>query len=456
MLDWLYGLQLVSGVVPSVALLLGALAFAFLLIRRSRHWWLYSIVTGIGSAALVWGLAWALIHWWYVWPDELPRAVVISVGAGLWGLILGLTTAALGIRRHGRAVFASRARRERGHDRVSVRGRSLLALVSSVLIVLVCVVQVNAYFGQYPTVRSVFESTTELPTGVPSVRVAPVAERFQSGPVKDAWKSSERKPAVGMLRSVQIPGTTSGLAARHAVVYLPPAYFAPVPPILPVLVLVAGQPGSPTDWLRAGHLAQILGDYAKAHNSLAPVVVIPDPNGSADANTMCMDSALGQADTYMATDVPAWISANLNVDTNHEHWAIAGFSYGGTCAVQMVTRHPDIYPTFAAFSSEREPALAADRHVTIDRAFHGDKTKFDAELPLTLMAKNKYPQVHGWLASGSEDSTYTANAVVLEAAARASGMEVSRHIYPGGHSWTMVASGMPDALAFLGPRLGLQ
>ena len=154
--------------------------------------------------------------------------------------------------------------------------------------------------------------------------------------------------------------------------------------------------------------------------------------------------------------VPRWITDTLNVDTNHRHWAIAGFSYGGTCSLQMVTRHPDIYRTFAAISAEREPALTASRALTIRRAFRGNTAAFNAVVPMTLLDQRRYPAVHGWLASGAQDAVYTHNAQVLEAAGHAAGMAVERTTFPGGHSWTMVTKALPAAFSFLGARLGLQ
>ena len=43
----------------------------------------------------------------------------------------------------------------------------------------------------------------------------------------------------------------------------------------------------------------------------------------------------------------------------------------------MVTRHPEVYRSALAFSSEQEPALAKERE-TIAAAFGGDTEAFDA------------------------------------------------------------------------------
>jgi len=60
---------------------------------------------------------------------------------------------------------------------------------------------------------------------------------------------------------------------------------------------------------------------------------VPDDLGSPLANPLCLDSRLGRVHTYLTRDVPAWISAHLQVDTTPGSWAVGGSSAGGTCTV---------------------------------------------------------------------------------------------------------------------------
>ncbi|MGA7204371.1 MAG: alpha/beta hydrolase-fold protein [Specibacter sp.] len=444
-----------TGPIPALAMGLGALALAFLLVRRSPKWWIFCVLSGLASAAAASAGGWAIIHVWYWWPEDLPNNVLLCVGFGLWGLILGLTTAVLALagalgRRRGSHRDTGRPR----HKTSAVRG--LLGVAAAIVVVAVSALQVNAYFGEYPTVGSLVKGTPAVAQGVPHFTAKPGVDRFRVVALRDGWKAPASLPAVGEFRLADIPGTTSGFHARAAIVYLPPAYFVSSAPLLPVVVLVTGQPGAPGNFLQSGGLQQTLANYADAHHGLAPVVVMPDANGSEGANTMCMNSELGNVDTYMAHDVPRWITNNLNIDTNHAHWAVAGFSYGATCAVQMVTRHPNVYRSFAAISPEREPALTANRAVTVERAFHGDVADFNAVVPMTLLKDKRYPEIHGWFASGQQDAVYTANVAVLEAAGRKAGMTLTSTTFPGGHSWVMVTEALPAAFSFLGARLGLQ
>lgn len=434
------GWSLLEGPLPIVVVGVGMCALGYLFLRPSMRWWLLALLAAGFAALVAFGGAWLVVNVFSLVPEKFPTTVVAAVAVGLWAVILACTTAipALGARRR----------------------RRVFAVMAALLVVAAASIHINSYFGSVPTVASLIRPTSALPEGLPEGAIRPEVERFMGTPVTARWSSQAMSeaalPAVGEFRSATIPGTVSGFVARNAVVYLPPAYFAPQRPVLPVLVLVSGQPGSPQGWLESADLRGALDSYSREHQGIAPVVVIPDPNGSDLANTMCMDSTIAKADSYMSVDVPNWITSSLDVDSNHAHWAIGGYSFGGTCAVQMATRHPSIYPTFAAFSPEREPALAMDRAVTVKRAFNGDDGAFAALLPLTLLAERSYPQSHGWFAAGASDPVHLANAEVLAGAASQAGMTIEQRSYPGTHSWAVVNTGLQDSLDFLGDRLGTQ
>lgn len=441
-----FSTSLLEGPLPLTLQILGAAAMIYLLARRSWRWWLFALAAAVVALLVGFTLTWAGLHVFFWWTDELPPVVPLSLAFALWALILGWTTAVRGWRRRRTHRWAT--------ESVKV-SRRVLAIVATAVVVLVAAAQANAYYGEYPTVGSLLgrqPTVQALPLPAPQ---HDASSRFVESAVAPGWQAPAGLPANGTLISANIPGTLSGFTGRDAVVYLPPAYSAANRPVLPVLVLVSGQPGSPQSWLRSTNLIYDLDDYASHHGGLAPLVVIPDPNGSDQANTMCLNSTIAQADTYMSKDVPNWINANLDADTNPAHWAIGGFSYGATCSLQLVTRHPAQFRTFMAISPEREPALAAERSVTVDRAFNGDAHEFNAMLPLTLMAEHRFPEIHGWFAAGSSDATYSASVRVLKAAAKKAGMGTQSASFPGGHSWAVANEALTPGLAFVYARLGL-
>lgn len=440
-MDGFLALSLLDSPIPNISWVLAAGAILFLLARPSRRWWLLALASALLAALLSMSVAWSASHVFFWWSDELPGTVIAALAMALWALFLGSATAFAGLRR---PKPSSPARRRR-----------ILAVTAAMLVFAVAGLQVNAYYGDYPTVGSLLGV-------VPTASVQPLpatqhaaTQRFMTTPVAGRWEEPGGLPSKGSFIAAEIPGTLSGFVARDAIIYLPPAYSALQRPVLPVLVLVSGQPGSPESWLRSTNLVRDLDEYAAAHGGLAPLVVMPDPNGSDRANTLCMDSDIAKAGTYMSAGVPAWINTHLDADANPAHWSIGGFSYGATCSLQMVTRHPGLFQTFMAISPEREPALAAQRQRTIDRAFNGDAEAFDNRLPLTLLGKMRYPQIHGWFAAGSSDLTYSANVKVLEAAAQKAGMTTEGASFPGGHSWAVANEALKPGLQFVYARIGL-
>ena len=170
----------------------------------------------------------------------------------------------------------------------------------------------NLYFGLNNTVADLL--------GTAVARIQPLeAEPSNAAPDSKARSRPLRVESAGVHATKRNSAqgrhsrSVSGFSAREAYIYLAPAYQTAPRPSLPVLVLFSGQPGGPADWLTGGQLRSQLDRFAEAHHGVAPVTVVVDPNGSANANTMCMDSHIAPADTYLSKDVPAWITSTLDV-----------------------------------------------------------------------------------------------------------------------------------------------
>jgi S-formylglutathione hydrolase FrmB len=454
-----------DGPVPSVLAALGGVALVVALVVARRRW------TALGIGVLV-AVALGLlanplvVHAAALFPEDLPPEVVAWGAAGIGGLALAITVAV-------RSGF----------------GRALLALGCGLLVVVGASAQVNAYYAYFGTVGEVVGRGVQVasiealpaapaptsPAAPSSAAPSPAAQSpagpspagpSPAAPVPDdpARSAPETTPVVtratghttgkGTPATARIPGTTSGFPARDGFVYLPPGY-SPTGPRLPVMVMVAGQPGGPADWLAAGRLVSQLDRFAAAHGGLAPVTLVVDPTGSDFGNTACLDSPLGNAEAYLARDVPDWVRTRLRVDTNPAHWTFAGFSFGGTCALQLATRFPQVYGSFVDLQGEQEPSLGPDRARTVQTLFGGDTAAFDAVVPLTALATHRYPDSWGFFASGAEDGLFLGYMNTVSTAARQAGMTVRAVPVAGqGHSWAVAQTQLVPALEWLSPRLG--
>ncbi|QCB97032.1 esterase [Arthrobacter sp. PAMC25564] len=454
-MDFIEDIRLVDGPVLWIAWFAGAAGMAYLLWRSGRRHSVSASAVVLAaalmlSAALVAGIHLLLIYVLSVFPEELPWETLVWSVPAVSGLLLWL------LRLHGiwgrKPFLASIPHAPRP---VVHRLRSTAAATGALLgVVALSAVQINVYFGLNQTVSDL--------TGTAVARIQPLEaglERPAGAPTAvglAGWNAPGELPE-GAVRRAEIPGTSSGFHSREAYLYLPPAYQSSPRPALPVLVLFSGQPGGPADWLSGGALRGRLDRFASAHNGVAPVVVVVDPNGSATGNTLCMDSRIAQADTFLARDVPAWINRTLDVDPDPRQWAVGGFSYGATCAVQMVTRHPEVYNAALAFSSEKEPALAKERDKTIQASFGGDTAAFERQTPLQLMKEHSFAGSAIYFGAGERDPEFIGYMDLLSAAARNSGFAVeTRRIPNAGHSWETASKGLPGGLDFLAGRWGIQ
>jgi S-formylglutathione hydrolase FrmB len=416
LLDW----ELVRGPLPAVLTAVGVLAGLTLLIRRDRRWWLRVVPFVAGVSVLVTALiAWIVDGLWQPFPDQLPPRVIYWIGIGL--LAVGLAVAGL---------------RKAGWWR---RGSIALAVL---LVLVTASVKVNAFYGYYPSLRAALG----LP---PANEIAFASLTVPPGP------SPAQLPARGAVTQVAIPSPQSRFrTTRNAYVYIPPAYQANPRPLLPVLLLLHGQPGGPADWINGGQIAAMMDRFAAAHKGIAPVVVMPDSTGGALDNPLCVDGKPGNSETYLSKDVPDWIRHTLPVDPDPKHWAVGGYSYGGTCSLQLALRHPDVYPSFLDLSGQSEPTLGS-RPRTVKEIFGGDEAAFHRTNPADLLATRKFPGTAGVLTAGTGDNEYKPQQQQVLDLCRRNGLDVTWFEVPGVHNWQAWAGGLEAALDWLAGRLGL-
>ncbi|TLM85133.1 alpha/beta hydrolase family protein [Pseudarthrobacter sp. NamE5] len=434
-MEWFFDIRLIDGPLYWLVSILGLAGAAYLLWPPgplAGRQWVVRVIAALAAAfALVASIHWALINILSLFPDNVPDTVL------LW-IVLAVAALILLVLRIPRTRWGSRT----------------TGLAAVLMVAALSAVQVNAYFGLNRTVSDLL--------GTDLARIPTLEAELQRQPGESdgvplqGWSAHGTVPDEGVLRKSAIPGKVSGMKTREAYIYLPPAYFADNRPALPVLVLVAGQPGGPADWLTGGTLQAHMDAYARSHGGVAPVVVVPDPNGSQSANTMCMDSRIARADTYLSQDVASWIKSTLSVETDHNRWAAGGFSFGGTCALQLATRHPQLFPAVLSFSGEAEPAIAKEREKTIEASFPGDPEAFNRQTPLAIMKERRFEGSGMYLTAGQDDPEFVAYLRTLAKAGKEAGFTVRAYeVEHTGHSWDTSSKRIADALDFLAERWGI-
>jgi enterochelin esterase-like enzyme len=336
-------------------------------------------------------------------------------------------------------------------------GRRVVALAAALAVALTAGLGINVDFGAY---RTIGEAVT--PNPYPTGRLDHQHPARPGAHEVDAatWTAPVGMPRHGRTLAVRIPATVSRFHARRAVVWLPPAAQVADPPTLPVLVVLSGQPGQPSDMFQTGRIGTFLDRYAAAHQGLAPIVVSPDQLGAPERNPMCVDSRrLGRSATYVMTDTVRWIRQHLDVASTRSAWGIGGFSQGATCSMQFSSAHPEVFGTTLAISSELAPANGSLEH-TVDVGFGGSRRAYDRATPEALLAAHApyrgHLTVFGY---GEDDAPYERSTLALRAASARAGIATTLIVSPGSaHDWNTVryvlGRGLPTVIAHLGLPVG--
>ncbi len=418
--------SLMHGWLPPTVQALGVVLLVCAIGFRSGRWWgtRLPFAAGLGlvlAAGLHWYIDWAALAnepaprslWWWLMLTGLAGGVVI-VG---WG-------------------------EARWWRRGSAVAGTLLCLLSAALIV-------NAWVGYLPTVYSAWLQLT----------AGPLPDQTDSAGVA-ALQRTGVMPAKGAVLPVSISAEASKFRHRGELVYLPPAWFAQSPPPkLPVVEMVGAEINTPSDWVRVGKAANAGDAFAATHGGYAPVLVFVDSGGAFGVDTECVNGTRGNAADHLTRDVIPFMAADFGVAADRAHWGIAGFSTGGTCAVDLTVMHPELFSAFVDIAGDIGPN-AGTKEQTIARLFGGDAAAWASFDPITAITRHgTYRGVSGWFAVSS-GSNRDANAGGQDVAANslcsvgaAHGIDCAVVPQAGQHDWVFAAAAFAAALPWLAGRL---
>jgi S-formylglutathione hydrolase FrmB len=141
---------------------------------------------------------------------------------------------------------------------------------------------------------------------------------------------------------------------------------------------------------------------------------------------------------YLTEDVPAYVVSTFGVDPNPARWAVVGLSEGGTCALDLVLRHPDRFMHIVDLSGD-SAANAGTRTESIRNLFGGDARAYDAHDVLSLLDARPSRLITLYVAAGTRDARGRVAAQRVAEHARRAGLPTTLEMTPGGHNfhyWT--------------------
>lgn len=341
-----------------------------------------------------------------------------------------------------------------------------VAVVSVPLCVLCAALALNGWVGYFPTALAAWNQLTSVPLPDQIDRLR-VTEMQVAG----------TRPTKGVVVPVDIDDNASHFRHRRELVYLPPGWFnSNPPPRLPAVMMIGSAFNTPADWLGPGGAFTAIDTFAAAHHGFSPVLVFVDPTGSFDNDTECVNGTRGNAADHLSKDVIPFLVSNFGVSPDRANWGVAGWSMGGTCAVDLAVMHPELFSAFVDIAGDRSPNVGP-KDVTVAKLYGGNQAAWAAFDPITVMTRHgRYTGLSGWFdVPGSGDAHSLAEqgnptlagsdpnanpegqdaaARALCAAATANGISCAVVTQPGKHDWPFAAEAFTAALPWLAGTLG--
>jgi enterochelin esterase-like enzyme len=421
MRDIAVNIDLITGWFP-ITVVIVALASVVLSVGWHDGAWKWQLPLGIPISFVLTVLTAVAIHVFKLVPAEFPRSFY------LWAWLIWFSVVIIVL----------------GWTKAHwiLRTFSVIALVFCVIAAFTAI---NKTYDYYPTLERLFGKNAADFASLPQLKA-----------IRTEVRRTGKLPDHGETIAITIPPTISKFQTGQAYVYLPPAWFHSPEPQLPLIEMIAGVPGQPSDWTRAGYADTTATAFAEAHKGTAPILVIPDNNGVKTSDTECSNSVFGNAETYLIKDVPNFIQANFNAAVGKHAMAVVGLSAGGTCASILALRNPSIFSIFASYSGYASPTYINDNEQqTIVQLYGGSEADYEAHNPVHLLQTNKYSGSAGWFTAGQSDPQPLAAVGQLADLAKKAGMQVCTTTPPGDHSFVFWAAAFQTSLPWLSWKLGL-
>jgi enterochelin esterase-like enzyme len=235
------------------------------------------------------------------------------------------------------------------------------------------------------------------------------------GTISAAATTTTQLEAGGYGWITHLAGKDSGYD-RRALLYLPPQYgearYAHVK--FPVVELFHGTPGSPLAWNNVLQINRLVDTLIAQHKIGPMILVMPSINGSGHDYQDCVNGPGVNDETYLTTDLRAYMLAHYRVSNDPYEWGMSGYSSGGYCAANIALRHPTSYGAAALI----EPYLRATDGPAATALKHSQPLEA-ANSPLYLaerLTAGSGPIPAFWVAAGSGQKSWYQTATVFTSA----------------------------------------
>jgi enterochelin esterase-like enzyme len=330
-------------------------------------------------------------------------------------------------------------------------------LTVNALVLLTAVTQLNAqflFFADWTDLRGAFGGSITATALNRGATASHATTRKVRGVVATAGKALPPLPAgrvspSGVI-SYTVRGPRSGITGT-VVVQLPPGYTKPGNASVryPVLEAFQGYPGTPKFWIDTMNLGDVAAQQAASRRIRPALVVAPQVEFPPGVDTECVNGSASnpQLETWLAEDVPNWVTHTFRVQTSRVSWATIGLSAGGYCAAMVAMLHPAQYSAAIVMSGYFRPEFGPFYEA------YPPGSQLAARYDLVALTRRKPQPVAVWLLTSHADVvSYSSSTAFLKAAKPPLAVEATV-LQNAGHRLSLWQGLLPGSLTWLGANV---
>lgn len=338
-----------------------------------------------------------------------------------------------------------------------IAARTGMLLMVNSLVLLTAATQLNAqflFFADWTDLQGAFTSTPTATALSRGAAASHAASRKVAGEAATAGRLPPPLPT-GLVNpsgvvTFTVRGPLSGLTGT-VVVQLPPDYTNPAKATVryPVLEAFHGYPGDPRQWVDVMNLGGVAAQRAAAGRMGPVLVVSPQVEIPVGADTECVNAVRGrpQLETWLARDVPDFVTHTFRVRTDRAAWATIGLSAGGYCAAMVAMLHPAQYAAAIVLAGYFTPWFGSI--YTPYPPGGAQAARYD----LIALSRRDPPPVAIWLLTSHADSdSYASSAAFLKATRPPMSVDATV-LQHAGHRLSVWQDALPVSLNWLGANV---
>ena len=339
--------------------------------------------------------------------------------------------------------------------RMAARAGMLLGV--NLLVLLTAATQLNAqflFFADWTDLQGALGGASTV-TGISrGANAAGAASRVVVGSKAEAAPALPPLPTTGVsstgVITYTVTGALSGLTGK-VIVQLPPRYTAAVQAAAryPVLETFQGYPSSPAQWIGTMNLGGAMAGAVTAGGMRSALIVSPQVEFPVGVDTECVNGTPGaaQVETWLAQDVPNWVTHTFRVATDRASWAAIGLSAGGWCAAMVAMLHPAQYGAAIVMGGYFRPEFGG---TPLSFSLGGAAaSRYD----LVALAKRQPPPVAVWVQTSHSDPVSYASTAALLKMARPPLAVTAKVLQHAGHRISVWQDLLPGCLTWLGANV---